>query len=308
MRTGTEHNCRAVLGVIPARYGASRFPGKPLALLWGKPMLQHVWERARAAEGLDELVIATDDDRIADAARGWGAAVEMTSSACTSGTDRVAEVARRRPDADLVLNLQGDEPELETIAVSRLVAVMRADASLRMGTIAHREPEPARFASEHVVKVVLDDAGDALYFSRADIAGATQGGPALRHAGVYAFRRDLVLEFAAWPPGRLELAERLDTTQQNISKHIAILQRAAIVGRRRDGVRTPYAIIDPTVMDLCGIVCGGIRRDAARAVAWLQVHAECAHAGLLAGPRRARAFPGRPAGRVPITRLSDLFS
>jgi 3-deoxy-manno-octulosonate cytidylyltransferase (CMP-KDO synthetase) len=196
--------------VIPARYGASRFPGKPLAPLWGKPMLQHVWERARAARGLDELVVATDDERIAHAARAWGAAVEMTSSECTSGTDRVAEVARRRPHAQVVLNLQGDEPELETGAVSRLVETMRNDDSIAMGTIAHHEPDLAALASENVVKVVLDAEGFALYFSRADLAGASRGGPALRHAGVYAFRRGLMLEFATWPPGRLEQAERLE--------------------------------------------------------------------------------------------------
>ena len=210
MLTGPAESRRAVLGVIPARYGASRFPGKPLAVLWGKPMLQHVWERARAAEGLDELVVATDDERIATAARGWGATVEMTSPECQSGTDRVAEVARRHPAAQVILNVQGDEPELETGAVTRLVAVMRADDTIRMGTVAHHEPDLAAMASENVVKVVVDDAGFALFFSRADIAAASSGGPALRHAGVYAFRRELLLEFAAWPAGRLELAERLE--------------------------------------------------------------------------------------------------
>jgi len=208
--TGTVESRRAVLGVIPARYGASRFPGKPLAVLWGKPMLQHVWERARAARGIDELVVATDDERIASAARSWGAAVEMTSTTCTSGTDRVAEVARKRPQAQVILNLQGDEPELETGAVTRLVETMRADDSITMGTIAHHEPDLEALASENVVKVVLDDQGFALYFSRADLAGASRGGPALRHAGVYAFRRELLQQFASWPPGKLELAERLE--------------------------------------------------------------------------------------------------
>jgi len=199
-----------VLAVIPARYGASRFPGKPLATLWGRPMVQHVWERARAARGIDELVIATDDDRIAAAARAFGAAVERTRPDHRSGTDRVAEVAARRPEAAIVLNLQGDEPELESEAVSRLVEAMRGDASIRMGTIAHREPRLASLGREDVVKVVLDAQGFALFFSRADLAGASRGGPALRHAGVYAFRRDLLLEFAGWPPGELECAERLE--------------------------------------------------------------------------------------------------
>jgi 3-deoxy-manno-octulosonate cytidylyltransferase (CMP-KDO synthetase) len=173
-------------------------------------MLQHVWERARAAKGIDELVVATDDARIATTARGWGALVEMTSPDCASGTDRVAEVARSRPQAQVILNLQGDEPELETGAVTRLVATMRADDTIAMGTIAHHEPDLAAMASENVVKVVLDERGFALYFSRADLAGASHGGPALRHAGVYAFRRELLLQFASWPPGKLELAERLE--------------------------------------------------------------------------------------------------
>jgi 3-deoxy-manno-octulosonate cytidylyltransferase (CMP-KDO synthetase) len=201
----------AVLGVIPARYGASRFPGKPLAMLWGKPMLRHVWERASAITGLDTLVIATDDDRIASAARGFGAEVELTSSDHASGTDRVAEVARRRAEYGIVLNLQGDEPELDSRGVSRMVAAMVQDPSVGMATLAHRETaDLASLASPEVVKVVVDAAGFALYFSRADLAMGSQGGPALRHVGVYGFRRRFLLEFAAWPTGRLEQAERLE--------------------------------------------------------------------------------------------------
>jgi 3-deoxy-manno-octulosonate cytidylyltransferase (CMP-KDO synthetase) len=225
-----------VLAVIPARFAATRFPGKPLAMLWGKPMLQHVWERARAARGLDELLIATDDERIAAVARGFGAAVELTSSDCASGTDRVAEVARRRSRAGVVLNLQGDEPELETEAVSRLVEAMRGDASLRMGTIAHHEPDAALLARPEVVKVVVDAAGFALYFSRADLAEGSQGGPALRHAGVYAFRRDLLLEFASWPPGRLEQAERLEQLRA-LERGVRI--RVVLGERPFAGVDTP---------------------------------------------------------------------
>ncbi len=225
-----------VLGVIPARWGATRFPGKPLAVLWGKPMLRHVWERAGAARGLDELVVATDDERIAAAARAFGAAVEMTSPGCPSGTDRVAEVARRRPEAGIVLDLQGDEPELESGAVTRLVQAMRADPALRMGTVAHVEPDAALLAREDVVKVVVDEAGFALYFSRADLAGGSRGGPALRHAGVYAFRRDLLLEFAGWPPGRLERAERLEQLRA-LERGVRI---KVVVGERPfAGVDTP---------------------------------------------------------------------
>ncbi len=223
-----------VLAVIPARFAATRFPGKPLATLWGKPLLRHVWERARAARGLDRLIVATDDERVAGAARGWGAEVAMTSPDCASGTDRVAEVARRLPDYGIVFNLQGDEPELETEAVSRLAEVMRADSSIRMGTIAHREPDTAAMANENVVKVVVDAEEFALYFSRADVAGASRGGPALRHAGVYAFRRDLLLEFASWPPGALERAERLE--------QLRALERGVRVKVVR-GVR-PFAGVD----------------------------------------------------------------
>ena len=200
----------AVLGVIPARYGASRFPGKPLAPLWGKPMLQHVWERASAAPWIDELVIATDDVRIAQAARGWGATVEMTSPEHASGTDRVAEVAQRRPEAEIVLNLQCDEPELDADAVGRLAEALKADPEIRMATLAHQEELPERLAMPDVVKVVVDAQGFALYFSRADIAAGSQGGPALRHVGIYGFRRDLVLELAGWSQGALERAERLE--------------------------------------------------------------------------------------------------
>jgi 3-deoxy-manno-octulosonate cytidylyltransferase (CMP-KDO synthetase) len=199
-----------VLAVIPARYAAQRFPGKPLAPLWGRPMVQHVWERARQARGLDALVIATDDERIVRAARAFGAEVEPTSPECTSGTDRVAEVARRHPEAGIVVDLQGDEPELDPDAVSRLVLGLREDSGIRMATLAHAEPDAALFASPDVVKVGVDAEGFALYFTRRDPAGESRPGVILRHIGVYGFRRDFLLEFASWPPGRLEREERLE--------------------------------------------------------------------------------------------------
>ena len=193
--------------VIPARYASTRFPGKPLFLLAGKPMIQHVWERARAARGIDRLVIATDDERIARAARGFGAAVEMTSPECASGTDRVAEVARRAPTFAIVLNLQGDEPELDSEAVSTLIAGMRADPGVRMATLAHREADAAALRAPDVVKVGVDARCDALYFTR---GAAPQGSAPLRHVGVYGFTREFMLEFASWPPGAAEKAERLE--------------------------------------------------------------------------------------------------
>ena len=225
-----------MLAVIPARWSASRFPGKPLQLLWGRPMLQHVWERARRAPGIDRIAIATDDARIAEAARGFGAEVEMTASAHESGTDRVAEVARRSPGFDLVLNLQGDEPELDAQAVGAMVVEMRGDAAIRMATLAHAERDAGALASDDVVKVVVDAAGWALYFSRADVAAGSRGGPALRHVGVYGFRRDLLLEFTSWPRGPLERAERLE--QLRALEHGIRIK--VVVGRRAfAGVDTP---------------------------------------------------------------------
>lgn len=224
----------SVLAVIPARFAAQRFPGKPLALLWGKPMLQHVWERARAALGIDRLIVATDDERIAAAARGWGAEVAMTSPACASGTDRVAEVARAHPEFPIVLNIQGDEPELETSSLSELAETMKAHPEMRMGTIAHRELDATAMANENVVKVRLDADGFATSFTR---SGAAEPGPApLRHAGVYAFRRDLLLEFAAWPQGEWEKRERLEQLRA-VERGVKI--KVVIGDQSFSGVDTP---------------------------------------------------------------------
>jgi 3-deoxy-manno-octulosonate cytidylyltransferase (CMP-KDO synthetase) len=237
-----------VLAVIPARFGAQRFPGKPLALLWGRPMLQHVWERARAAPGIDTLVIATDDERIASAARGWGATVEMTSPACASGTDRVAEVARRHPDAGIVLNLQGDEPELDGVAVGRLIAVMRDEPDVMMGTLAHTE-DPAKMTAPDVVKVGIDGDGFATYFTRA-LPAANAPGTMLRHVGVYAFTREFLLAFASWPPGRMEQAERLEQLRA-VERGVRI---RVVAGAR------PFAGID-TPEQLAALEARGPRRE-----------------------------------------------
>jgi 3-deoxy-manno-octulosonate cytidylyltransferase (CMP-KDO synthetase) len=226
----------AVLGVIPARYGATRFPGKPLALLWGKPLIQHVWERARAVPGVGELVVATDDERIARVAGAFGATVEMTSRDHGSGTDRVAEVARRRPGAALVINLQGDEPELDAEAVAALVAGMGADPALAMATLAHVETEPGALAAPDVVKVAVDADDYALYFSREPARSGSNGRSVLRHVGVYGFRREFLLEFASWPPTARERAERLEQLRA-IERGVRI---KVYVGRHRfAGVDTP---------------------------------------------------------------------
>jgi 3-deoxy-manno-octulosonate cytidylyltransferase (CMP-KDO synthetase) len=211
------------LGVVPARYGSTRFPGKPLALIAGKPMIQHVWERARAARRLDAVVVATDDDRIRRVVEEFGGEVMMTSPDHPTGTDRLAEVARIRR-ASIYVNIQGDEPLLEPADLDVLVAGMAADPATGLGTLAVPLDDPRAAQDPNLVKVVCDGAGRALYFSRAPIpfprhppasGAATPGawppaGGTLRHIGLYAYRRDLLLQFAGWAPTPLETTEGLE--------------------------------------------------------------------------------------------------
>jgi 3-deoxy-manno-octulosonate cytidylyltransferase (CMP-KDO synthetase) len=201
------------LAVIPARFASTRFPGKPLADLGGRPMIQHVYERTARARGLDAVVVATDDARIYDAVRAFGGVAAMTSSAHRTGTDRVAEVARAREyaDAELVLNIQGDEPFVDSQSIEALLGALRAPGGPRFATLCERLDESDR-ARPNVVKVVTSLAGEALYFSRAALSG-----PAHRHVGFYGFRRDALFWFAATAPTPLELAESLE--QLRILEH-----------------------------------------------------------------------------------------
>jgi 3-deoxy-manno-octulosonate cytidylyltransferase (CMP-KDO synthetase) len=197
--------------IIPARYGASRFPGKPLASLAGKPLISHVVERALRARGVDVVAVATDDERIAAAARAAGALAVMTGEAAT-GTDRVAQAARKlAPRPDVVVNLQGDEPLIEPEAIEQLLAAMH-DPSVQMATLA-RPLGGGELDRPHVVKVVCAVNGDALYFSRAAVPHRRAGGAsalARAHVGVYAFREEFLQVFAALAPGRLEQEESLE--------------------------------------------------------------------------------------------------
>lgn len=198
------------IGVIPARYGSSRLPGKPLSTIAGKPMIWHVVERARAAGEIDRVLVATDDVRIRDAVAERGGEAVMTSPDHASGTDRAAEVARSMPEAEIVVNIQGDEPLLEPAGLDRMVRALRDDPSLPLATL-RRPAEPGEQDDPDVVKVVTDAAGRALYFSRAPIP--FQRGEAAKawvHVGIYAFRRERLLEFAELPPSPLERAERLE--------------------------------------------------------------------------------------------------
>jgi 3-deoxy-manno-octulosonate cytidylyltransferase (CMP-KDO synthetase) len=172
-------------------------------------MVQHVWERARRARALSDLVIATEDERIVRAVEGFGGRAVMTSKDHATGTDRLAEVARRLPAA-IVVNIQGDEPLLEPEDVDALVRGLAADAAAPMATLAEPLDDECLARDPNVVKVVCDASGRALYFSRAPIPFPRTAASWLRHVGVYAYRRDFLLEFAAWPPTPLETAEALE--------------------------------------------------------------------------------------------------
>ncbi|MGK5024302.1 3-deoxy-manno-octulosonate cytidylyltransferase [Janthinobacterium sp. RB2R34] len=196
--------------VIPARYASTRLPGKPLLEILGKPMVQHVYERALQVPGVDTVVVATDDARVLDAVRGFGGRCVMTSPDHPSGTDRLAEVMQT-VDADIYINLQGDEPLVRPGDIALLAEGMRADSSVQVGTLCH-DIDAAEACNPNTVKVVLAANGDALYFSRAAIPFARDDAPAryLKHVGVYAYRREVLAAYSALPAAMLEQAEKLE--------------------------------------------------------------------------------------------------
>ena len=199
-----------ILGVIPARYASSRFPGKALVSIGGKTMLQHVWERASGARYLTKVVIATDDDRIAREARSFGAEVRMTLASHASGTDRVAEVASA-DSANIIVNIQGDEPLIDPGAIDTAVLAIDQEDDVHMATLKRRLDEPGDIANPNVVKVVTDRAGNAVYFSRSPIPYARgEGTIYYKHIGLYVYRRDFLLSYSDLPVGPLEQAEKLE--------------------------------------------------------------------------------------------------
>lgn len=199
-----------ILGVIPARFASSRFPGKSLAPLAGKPVLQHVYERASQARYLTNLIIATDDDRIAKAARMFGAQVQMTRPDHLSGTDRVAEVAAS-DHAAVIVNIQGDEPLIDPAAIDAATLALLDDPELSMATLSKRIEVPSEVNNPNVVKVVANLAGDAIYFSRCPIPYLRDGGAIhYKHIGLYVYRREFLLAYSGLPVGPLEQAERLE--------------------------------------------------------------------------------------------------
>jgi 3-deoxy-manno-octulosonate cytidylyltransferase (CMP-KDO synthetase) len=197
--------------IIPARYASTRFPGKPLALLAGKPMIRHVYEKA-AASRAGIVAVATDDRRIADAVEAFGGVAVMTSPAHPSGTDRIAEALTKLGGRyDVVVNVQGDEPLIPSSVIDELIGVMRSDAAPPMATVA--VPGNRDTMTENNVKVVFGADGNALYFSRSMIPFLRKGGAECGvwlHWGIYAYRKSALEKFVSLPPGRLENAEKLE--------------------------------------------------------------------------------------------------
>lgn len=201
-----------VIGVIPARYGSTRFEGKVLADLNGKPMIQWVWEAAKKAKILDEVIIACDDPRIEEAAKSFGANVVLTSKEHLSGTDRMTEVVNPL-EVKVVVNIQADEPLLEPVMIENVARPLLGDASLNMATLMKRIDDPQEIADPNVVKVLADKNGLALYFSRAAIPyqrDKIASAAYYKHIGLYAYTKDFLFIFKNLPESNLERIEKLE--------------------------------------------------------------------------------------------------
>ena len=237
----------SAIGVIPARYGSTRFPAKILHPLAGRPLIQWVVERALQARRLSAVLVATDDERIARAVEGTGATAVMTRADHPSGTDRIAEAVAGRSEP-VIINVQGDEPFMDPALIDRLAEVMAADPTLDMATAAVLIEREEELRDPSVVKVVTRHDGTALYFSRAPIphfrdipaAEAIQRGLHRRHLGVYAYRRDFLLRVIAQPPSPLEEAEKLEQLRAlQMGCRMAVLESAPL----GPGIDTPQDAI-----------------------------------------------------------------
>lgn len=200
-----------MVGAIPARYGSTRLPGKPLREIAGRSLIEHVYRRAEAAEALDGVVVLTDDERIATAVEGFGGRFEMTPETCASGTDRVAWAARSWSGVSAVVNIQGDEPLIDPAAIDRLARHLVEHPGDPVATLA-APAEAGDLESPDVVKVVVDKDGGALYFSRAGIPYPRHegGAAALRHVGIYGYQLAALFEISGLPVGKLEASESLE--------------------------------------------------------------------------------------------------
>ena len=229
--------------IIPARYASSRLPGKPLLRQTGKYLIQHVYEQACRAHCAEHVLVATDDERIASAVESFGGRAVMTDPGHKSGTDRIAEVAKRIP-CDRIINLQGDEPQFDPADIDRLDACLADDPDAAMATLAVPIRDRETYLNPNCVKVVQDDRGRAMYFSRSPIPMVRDGEPNfamnpprfLLHLGVYAYRRETLIEFAAMPPHPLEELEKLEQL-----RYLALggVIRIHCVAKAHRGVDTP---------------------------------------------------------------------
>ncbi len=230
------------VAVIPARYASTRLPGKPLLNRTGKLLIQHVYERVSQARRISKVIIATDDRRIFQAVESFGGCAAMTRDDHVSGTDRVAEVTAGL-DADIIVNVQGDEPEIEPADIDRLVDLLGESRDCQMATLACPFPRDADPGDPNAVKVVVDRDGRAIYFSRSPIPYPRDGHDLLEHRsefllhiGIYAYRRDFLLQLAAWPAGRLERIEKLEqlrVLERRCGIAVGVVERAAV------GIDTP---------------------------------------------------------------------
>lgn len=223
--------------VLPARYGSTRFPGKPLANIAGRPLIEWVYRRARDIRGAKEVVVATDDRRIFEVVESFGGRVVMTSAGHASGTDRVAEVAAAG-DVRYIVNLQGDEPVFDPKTVEDMVNVLASSPDTDITTACHAVEREEELSNPNVVKVVFDTGGRALYFSRSPVPnGALQtGATAYRHVGIYAYKKESLLRFTSYEPTPLERAERLE--QLRALEH-GMVMRVVVTGQPTMGVDVP---------------------------------------------------------------------
>ncbi len=203
-----------VVVIIPARFGSKRFPGKPLIPLAGKPLIIHVWERARKISGVHRVIVATDEERIFRVVQDAGGEVEMTPVDLPSGSDRVGYVAKKVP-AEIIVNLQGDEPLIDTQAIEKAVAVISSNPRLNVATLCYPLKKEEIWKDPNVVKVITDENNDALYFSRHPIpyfrdTSFTPLSCLFQHLGVYIYRKKFLLEFLRWNPSPLENTEKLE--------------------------------------------------------------------------------------------------
>lgn len=230
------------IAVIPARYASTRLPGKPLLNQTGKYLIQHVYERVSCARRISKVIIATDDRRILEAVESFGGSACLTRQDHASGTDRVAEVAAGL-SADIIVNVQGDEPEIEPACIDALVDLLADRTDCDMATLACPFPADGDPADPNAVKVVVDAAGRAIYFSRSPIPYPRDGRSLqdhrddfLLHLGIYAYRRDFLLRLAGWPVGRLEGIEKLEqlrVLERGCAIAVGLVERAAV------GIDTP---------------------------------------------------------------------